>query len=185
MGPPAWRLALAARQHGFRVTLADAAKPPIDKACGEGLMPDGVAALRQLGASIAPADYFPFRGIRFTEAGRSFAGDFPNGHGLGIRRTALHEMLVDHAERAGVDLRWGARVRGIWSDTVELDSGIVKSRWIIGADGSNSRVRAWAGLDARRRDSQRFGFRRHYRVAPWTEFMEIYWATGAQATSRR
>jgi flavin-dependent dehydrogenase len=50
----------------------------------------------------------------------------------------------------------------------------------MGADGENSRVRQWAGLQATRRESYRFGFRRHYRVAPWTDFMEIYWANGCQ-----
>jgi hypothetical protein len=36
--------------------VADSAHPPIDKACGEGLMPDGVAALARLGvAHVQPA----------------------------------------------------------------------------------------------------------------------------------
>ena len=51
----------------------------------------------------------------------------------------------------------------------------MRGRWIIGADGQNSRVRRWAGLDAVRSESFRYGFRRHYRVRPWTDFMEIYW----------
>jgi hypothetical protein len=37
--------AIAARQCGFTVTLADHSQAPIDKACGEGIMPEGVAAL--------------------------------------------------------------------------------------------------------------------------------------------
>ena len=30
------------------------------------------------------------------------------------------------------------------------------------------------------RDSLRFGFRRHYHVAPWSEFMEMHWGDGCQ-----
>jgi flavin-dependent dehydrogenase len=41
-------------------------------------------------------------------------------------------------------------------------------------------VRRWAGLDASRRYSRRFGFRRHYRVAPWSDFMELHWGHACQ-----
>jgi len=51
----------------------------------------------------------------------------------------------------------------------------VPARWIVGADGSSSRVRPWAGLDRHEKKNLRFGFRRHYRVAPWTDFMELHW----------
>ena len=38
-GPIGLAAAIQARLHGFDVTLIDAKTPPIDKACGEGLMP--------------------------------------------------------------------------------------------------------------------------------------------------
>lgn len=41
-------------------------------------------------------------------------------------------------------------------------------------------VRRWAGFDRFRRETRRFGFRRHYRIAPWTEYMEIHWGDGCQ-----
>src|SRR5204862_8051575 len=43
-GPAGLAAAIAARRRGFDVTLADGAVPPIDKACGEGIMPDGIVA---------------------------------------------------------------------------------------------------------------------------------------------
>ena len=46
-GPAGLAAALAARQAGLDVVLADRAQPPIDKACGEGLMPDALAALQR------------------------------------------------------------------------------------------------------------------------------------------
>jgi len=39
---------------------------PIDKACGEGLMPGTLRALRELGVAIRPGDGQVFRGIRFV-----------------------------------------------------------------------------------------------------------------------
>jgi len=51
---------------------------------------------------------------------------------------------------------------------------------VVGADGGHSLVRRWAGLDRYRCDRTRFAFRRHYRVAPWTDFMELHWGPKCQ-----
>jgi flavin-dependent dehydrogenase len=179
-GPAGLAAAIAARLKGFDVVVADGAHPPIDKACGEGLMPDSFGALARLGVRIDTEQSFAFRGIRFLGEGLSVAADFPTGCGIATRRTELHRALVDRAQEAGVTLAWGRRVVGLTVDGVALDDRLVQCRWVIGADGQNSRVRRWAGLEATRRESFRFGFRRHYLAAPWTEFMEIYWGAGAQ-----
>ena len=41
-GPAGLAAAIALRQKGLDVLVADALWPPIDKACGEGLMPDAL-----------------------------------------------------------------------------------------------------------------------------------------------
>ena len=175
-GPAGLAAAIAARRRGFRVALADPGHPPIDKACGEGLLPDGVAALEELGVSLGPADAVPFHGIRFVESPLVAEARFPSRSAVGVRRTALHRVLVECAERAGVRLHWGTPVTGIGPHGVMLGAGkTVRCRWIIGADGETSRVRSWAGIDAPAAPLRRFGFRRHYRVAPWTDFMEVHW----------
>ncbi|MDQ6706890.1 MAG: NAD(P)/FAD-dependent oxidoreductase [Acidobacteriota bacterium] len=180
-GPAGLAAAIAARANGFRVILADPARPPIDKACGEGLMPDSLAALRGLGVALPLAsESFPFRGIRLHGAGAAVDASFPNGSALGVRRTVLHPLLVERAEQAGVELLWRTRVNGIAGSMVDVDGRQVRATWIVGADGQNSRVRQWAGLDRHHNKSERFGFRRHYRVAPWTDCMEIYWGAGCQ-----
>jgi flavin-dependent dehydrogenase len=175
-GPAGLAAAIAARRRGFRVALADPGHPPIDKACGEGLLPDGVAALEELGVSLGTADAVPFHGIRFVESPLSAEARFPSRSAVGVRRTALHRVLVDCAEQAGVRLQWGTQVTGIGPQGVILGAGkAVRCRWIIGADGEMSRVRSWAGIDSPAAPLRRFGFRRHCRVAPWTDFMELYW----------
>ena len=55
----------------MRVIVADGMQPPIDKACGEGLMPDGLAALERLGIQMPLEQARPFRGIRFLSKARS------------------------------------------------------------------------------------------------------------------
>jgi menaquinone-9 beta-reductase len=169
-GPAGLAAGIAARQRGFDVLVSDCSAPPIDKACGEGIMPDGMAAARTLGLHLEGAGY-PFRGIRFSGGGRTVAADFPEGAGMGVRRTVLHEMMLERAASLGVRFAWRRPV----SCLSEIDA-----RWIVGADGSQSAVRRWAKLDSCKRDSRRFGFRRHYRIAPWSEHMQIWWGERCQ-----
>ncbi len=188
-GPAGLATAIAARQAGLgRVLVLDGRRPPIDKACGEGLMPDGLERLKGLGVPTDRLGGASFRGIRYLEDGAVAEGRFPRGAGLGLRRTALHEALVKRAEEAGVELEWGVKVTGLGtagrSGEVETDRGPRSARWVVAADGLHSRLRSWAGLErpaapglARRR----FGVRRHFRLAPWADVVEVYWANGAEA----
>ena len=162
--------AIAVKLKGFDVTVADPAHPPIDQACGEGLMPDSLDALRHLGVRFGDEQSFVFRGIRFIGEGGTVAAEFPREPGVAVRRTRLHQLLIERAEELGVKLLWRMPVKKL---------GDIRARWIIGADGANSQVRRWAGLDGARQ-SFRYGFRRHYAVSPWTDLMEIYWGPGCQ-----
>jgi flavin-dependent dehydrogenase len=179
-GPAGLAAAIAARRRGFDVTLADCSVPPVDKACGEGVMPDGLAAARSLGLDLDSAPGYAFRGIRFCDGQTSVEATFPAGSGRGVRRIVLHQLMVEHAVEAGVRLVWGSRIGGISPEGVLVENRLVRARWIVGADGSHSNVRRWAGLDACHRDSRRFGFRQHYRLAPWSEFMELHWGDDCQ-----
>ena len=179
-GPAGLAAAIALRARGFGVTVADPALPPIDKGCGEGLMPDALTALDGLGVTLDPQHCFAFRGIRFVGEGASVDASFPNGTGVGMRRTHLHQALVDRAEETGATLLWGVPVKGLSATGVMLDSGAVECRWVVGADGENSQVRQWAALENTRSKSLRYGFRRHYRIAPWTDCVEIHWGSGCQ-----
>ena len=175
-GPAGLAAAIAARRRGLSVAVADGAIPPIDKPCGEGLLPDGVEALRELGITVPANVCQPFRGIRFVSGNQKVEAVFPRGPAYGIRRTVLHRILVDHAADAGVSMLWQTSVGGLNRQGVLLANSFIPARWIVGADGSSSRVRRWAGLDRHQKKETRFGFRRHYRVAPWSDFMELHWA---------
>src|SRR5579864_5254821 len=138
-GPAGLAAAIAARQKGFRVGIADSATPPVDKACGEGLMPDGIAALRELGITIPAAQRFPFRGIRFVEGNLAAQSDFSNERGSGIRRTTLHTALAERAAALGVEMHWGNRVVGLNGNNSEnseqhggisLEGRAICARWV-------------------------------------------------------
>jgi flavin-dependent dehydrogenase len=180
-GPAGLAVAIAARQVGFRVIVADYQQPPIDKACGEGLMPEGVEALHQLGVYIPLAVSRPFQGIRFIGAEHRVDARFPSGHGVAVRRTALHSLLLDRAAKLGVEFRWRTRVTALNANGVLAGGKLIQAKWIVGADGSASMIRRLAGLDRWIFNSRRFGFRRHFRVAPWSDYTEVYWGKGCQA----
>ena len=180
-GPAGLAAAIAAVQKGFKVTVADGAKPPIDKVCGEGLMPNTLTALRELGVEISPGDGKPFRGIRFADKASTVEANFSGASGIGVRRTVLHKRMIERAMECGVHLLWNTPVTGLSADGAFLGGKEWKAKWIIGADGVHSRVRRWRGLDSNLRQEIRFAQRRHYRVKPWTDCMEIHWGRGVQA----
>ncbi|MFN7925857.1 MAG: NAD(P)/FAD-dependent oxidoreductase [Bryobacteraceae bacterium] len=179
-GPAGLAVAVAAARRGMRVAVIESSQPPIDKACGEGLMPDSQDAARRIGIEFPAGMGRPFRGVRFHDDGVEAESPFPQGAGIGVRRTVLHQHMVDVAAAAGVELVFGAVCTGIEGKTVRLATGALQARWIVGADGSQSRVRNWAGLGAVRSERARYGYRKHFRVTPWSDFIEIHWGDGRQ-----
>lgn len=114
-------------RRGFRVALVDRAWFPRPKACGEGLLPHGVAALEDLGDRV-PGERV--RGIRFVSpSGTSAEADFPAGHGLVVRRDRFDELLFRRAAAT-------PGVTGFEGTSYEPDR--FPARWIIGADGLRS-----------------------------------------------
>src|SRR5690606_21390883 len=111
-------------------------------------------------------------------------------------RTALHAALRERALAEGVVVEH-ATLRTLTQDArgvdVTLDphddapsdqgdgSRVVRADWLLGCDGLHSTVRRLAGLDAPARGRARFGLRTHYRVAPWTDLVEVHWAPHAEA----
>jgi flavin-dependent dehydrogenase len=180
-GPAGLAAAIAARKKGFDVTVADGGKPPIDKACGEGLMPDAITALADLGIEIQASEGKAFRGIRFISGETNAAAYFQRGFGIGVRRTVLHQRMIEEAERCGVKLLWSTPISGLSADGILAEGELIRARWIIGADGGRSLARRWSGLDAHATLQRRFAFRRHYRRRPWSDCVEIYWGRELQA----
>ena len=174
-GPAGLAAAIAASLKNLRVTVVDSRKPPINKPCGEGLLPEAVSALRRLGVDLDSSPGFPFDGIRFSDETSTVSAEIPKGRALGLRRTTLHRLLIDRATRIGVSFLWGARVSSLDFHGACVDGSFIPCRWLIGADGQHSSVREFAGLGPWHTIRSRFGFRRHYAIAPWTNFVEVHW----------
>lgn len=179
-GPAGLAAAIGLRREGCEVTAIDCAVPPIDKSCGEGLMPDSIGALRELGIELPPDFGHGFDGICFRDGRVCVRAEFAAGGGRGVRRTALHDLLAGHAAKAGVLLAWGAKHVKLHAEGVLADGELRKADWVIGADGQNSGIRAQAGLAGVTQERRRYGFRRHYRIAPWSSCVELHWGPDCQ-----
>ena len=143
-------------------------------------MPDALHSLKALGVEIGEEEGYPFQGIRFANSTHRVDADFPNGAGIGVRRTHLHQRMSDRAREVGVRLMWGNRAALRNQKEIVVNGVPTHFRWLIGADGTASPVRRWAGLAAEKAFSQRVGFRRHYEIAPWSEYVEVHWGAIGQ-----
>lgn len=124
-GPAGAALAIALGRRGVRVALYERSRYPRLKPCGEGLLPHGVAALAALTGTLPEAPRV--RGLSFVAAGASVDADFPDGHGLVVRRDRFDAWLFERAAAtSGVDARPGTPFRHEGEPIV------------VGADGRHS-----------------------------------------------
>src|SRR5260370_17473425 len=88
-GPAGFATPILATQEGLRVAVADHNCPPIDKTCGEGLMPDTLTPMKMLGIAIGVDEGVPFRCIRFHDPYGEACVEtpFPPGFALRLRPT--------------------------------------------------------------------------------------------------
>ncbi|QLL06388.1 NAD(P)/FAD-dependent oxidoreductase [Mycobacterium vicinigordonae] len=176
-GPGGLATALHARAQGLSVIVAEPRQDPIDKACGEGLMPGGLAELNTLG--VDPAGR-PFRGIAYISEHHRAEALFRTGPGRGVRRTTLHATLSARAKELGAE--WiRAKVSTVEQDTHGVRAAGVRARWLVGADGLHSTVRRAAGIKATAGNPRRHGLRWHYRIPAWSEFVEVHWSRWGEA----
>jgi flavin-dependent dehydrogenase len=180
-GPSGATTALLLARQGYRVVLVDRARFPRDKACGEGVMPPGVAALRRMGLHerVMATGARPLDGVtyRHQRSGAEVHVPFavpPSGgppEGLGVRRTTFDSVLVDAVrQEPSADVHEGDRVTGLVRDAADSVIGVttttdeIRARVVVGADGLHSQMRAWTGLRARPQARTRYGLAGHWRV---------------------
>jgi flavin-dependent dehydrogenase len=176
-GPVGLATALYAARAGLDVEVREPRPAPLDKACGEGLMPGAVADLEELG--ISPPG-LPLAGIRYVDGSRSVEAPFRSGAGRGVRRTALLAALSDAVARAGVPVETRP-VRELDQDADGVSVDGEPARYVLVADGLHSPVRRMLGLEAPRAGRRRFGLRRHVATTPWTPYVEVHWSPHAEA----
>jgi flavin-dependent dehydrogenase len=176
-GPAGLATAIYGAKAGLEVVVAEKRSGPIDKACGEGLMPHTLRHLERLG--VHPHGK-TFRGISYRDGNRCVDAPFRRAAGRGVRRTVLHSALLDAAASAGVRICHD-EVGEISQDGTSVRAGHWRTRYLAAADGLHSPIRRSLGLELPSQGARRWGIRRHVRTAPWSDYVEVHWAPGAEA----
>lgn len=176
-GPAGLATALHAVQSGLSVIVAEPRETPIDKACGEGLMPGGMRELLELG--VDPSGV-PLRGIAYVSPSQRVQAPFRDGPGRGVRRTTLHAAMVDRALSLGVKLE-RLSVREVRQDAHGVEAQGIRARWLIAADGLHSPVRRALGIPAVAGSPRRYGVRWHLGTRRWSDFVEVHWSPFGEA----
>lgn len=178
-GPVGLATAIHAAKAGLEVLVCDPRSGDLDKACGEGLMPTAARNLRALDIRLTG---HPIRGISYlaSDGSRHAQAAFRGETGMGMRRTVLSGALASEASRLGVQ-RIDARIDDITQDEQGIHAAGSTARWLVAADGLHSRIRRDLGLDRSSAHAPRFGLRRHFAMAPWSDHVEVSWAEDAEA----
>jgi len=182
-GPVGLVCALLAADAGLEPVVIEPRAAPIDKACGEGLMPGAWRLMQELGLEPAGAE---LRGVVYVQGKARAEHSFLRGAGRGVPRAALHAAIAARVAERGIRVLSGkvdAIARHDSQLTISgpgLDPFTVGH--LIGADGLHSRVRELAGLSGapQRASGRRFGLRRHFAIAPWTDHIEVHWTPHAE-----
>lgn len=182
-------------RQGYSVWLADRAHFPRPKICGEGLMPEGVRLLKQLGMSATQENsrISPFRGLRlqlpdgtcfellFSELGDSIKG-------LVTDRAVLDRLLLERASATpNVALSEETEIQSVsfHSDYVTLfprTGSPITSRLVIGANGIHSNLHHQAGLKREIRNPRRMALRTFFPEVEQLEgVVEVFTSDGAEA----
>jgi flavin-dependent dehydrogenase len=182
-GPVGLAAAIEARLRGLDVVLLEPHAGTVDKACGEGLMPGALGLLRAW--DVDPPGHV-LAGISYRSPAAHVDHAFRGVPGRGVRRTVLHDALRSRAADLGaVTVARRAQDVRLTRDGVDVDG--LTARHLLACDGLHSTVRRRLGLEvtapATGRDAarRRYGLRRHYRVAPWSDLVEVHWAPHAEA----
>ena len=177
----------------FKSKSSTPCSPRIDKACGEGLMPDSLAALAAIGfrpQSRPPSEFETASPPRHPLPRRPTptppkppSREAPAAASVAPSSTSSCSTAPP---RLGVRFHWENSVQSITPATptgtlVRTNRQTLHARYLIGADGPRSRVANWAGLAEASIHSRRIGLRQHYAIAPWTDFVEVYWSNHGQA----
>lgn len=184
-GPAGLATGIALAQIGMPALLLERRALPHAKVCGEGLMPTGLAALRELGVEL-PESAAVFRGIRYVDAstGSSAVAEFQEGPGRGLPRRLLADRLLEtargHADLLDIRDRTLCDAITPLPDTGEWELRVgderMRTKLLIGADGLHSAVRRAATLERPpgKRAPLRWGARWHFELAPWTQgYVEV------------
>jgi len=188
-GPAGAATAYWLAEAGHDVVVVEKKVFPREKTCGDGLTPRAVHQLHQMGLEDRLADFHRYDGLRAVAHGVTLELEWPEhpvypSHGYVVRRRELDTMVAEHAVKSGADLRLGTEATeplldgGLVAGAVvtERESGTtqeIRARYVVVADGANSRFGRALGTARRRSWPQGMAIRGYFEsprhADPWIE----------------
>ena len=188
-GPAGASAAYWLAEAGHHVVVLEKKRFPREKTCGDGLTPRAVRQLNDMGLAERLEEYHRFVGLRSKAHGLTLELEWPShadypAYGYVITRRNLDELVADQAVKAGATL-WpatealepllenglvtGAVIRRKESGATET----VRARYLLVADGANSRFGRALGTTRSRRYPLGMAIRGYFRSPrhdePWIE----------------
>ena len=175
---------------GHDVLVVEKKTFPRDKTCGDGLTPRAVRQLADMGLEdVIARDHHRFDGLRAVAHGITIEMRWPDhpiypSHGYVVRRRDLDQLVADNAVKSGATVWQGAEAVGPVLDrgfvagasVKRKDTGAVedvRARYVVIADGANSRFGRALGTSRDRTYPQGMAIRGYYESPmhddPWIE----------------
>lgn len=145
-GPAGSMAAFTAANEGCKVILIEEhPEVGIPLACGEGM------SKQWLQKFVTPKSSWIASTINtahfYSPSRRSFKVNYPNV-GYILERKVFDRDLAVLAANIGCEVRVGTKAVGLTTQGIQTTKGEIKSKIVIGADGIESRVAKWAGIDS-------------------------------------
>ena len=199
-GPAGASAAYWLAEAGHHVVVLEKKRFPREKTCGDGLTPRAVRQLNDMGLAERLEEYQRFVGLRSMAHGLTLELEWPShpdypSYGYVVTRRNLDEMVADQAVKAGATL-WpateateplvenGLVVGAVVSRKESGTTEAVRGRYLLVADGANSRFGRALGTARSRRYPLGMAIRGYFRSPrhdePWIEsHLDLRDRTGA------
>lgn len=191
-GPVGLMTAIQLHHQGIESVVLEKRSYPVDKVCGEGVMPLGSQILKDLGLlSKFKAEYFTFfSGIEYFENNKKTQTfEFNDRKGMAIRRVELSRVLREECRERRIEVLENTEYLSHEKTTNEVlvtyaQNGVeqrIKCLKLIAADGIHSSVLKDLKINTKKQSYRRMGLRWHVSCKPWSKYVQVYWGHGVEA----
>lgn len=182
-GPIGLFHAIQMAHKGHQVELFEKRAWPIDKVCGQGIMPSGVKLLESIGFNFDANNSANFDGIKYIDGDIEVEG-LLDGNGKGVKRINLSQQLFEIAKNES-NIKLHSKV--IIERVERFEEGIVLNQfgkrfeYVFVCDGLLSPTRKLLGKTEYRKKSLRMGARVHIKSRHQFEKVSVFWKDGIEA----